>query len=231
MPSIRPHIALRRTALQQAVLDGRVQCPVCKITFKTEHACSVHLFHRYSRCKITYARHLLAEKQKYQVRANARESFSDLDAHSESTTDDAFDISTTRKEVHEAVASESENERTRPIPLAESTIASGVSSMSESEDDTPSLVHDETVDRYDGAAQIFGKSEPTFTKLYSQDKYASYRQRNPFYPFSCLTEWEIAHWLARAGLSQDLMNDFFKLKYVCTILYFTNALLNYRLLG
>jgi hypothetical protein len=45
-------------------------------------------------------------------------------------------------------------------------------------------------------------------------KLASIDPENQFYPFSCHTDWEVAAWLSRSGMSQKRIDDFFKLSYV-----------------
>lgn len=210
---VHPHIAIRkkhRSAL------GLTQCPICKATFGTEHACTVHLFHRYSKCKIPYSRHLLAEKQRHlEVRCTVQvpgTASPNLDSSDWEAIDDS--LNSIDIEIQEALP----YDHSSPVPAGEDLF--DPTRVSDSRDKaSPAEEHDEdlVIDKYDGAAKIIGKARSTFSKMYSQDKYASHRQKNPFYPFSCFTEWEIAHWLAKAGLSQDSMNDFFKLKYVCTL--------------
>lgn len=80
---------------------------------------------------------------------------------------------------------------------------------------SPSDSGDEIViNYYPGAAKISETGDTARQSKLSSDRFARRRKKNVFYPFSCFTEWEIAQWLSRAGITQQLMNEFFKLKYV-----------------
>ena len=74
---------------------------------------------------------------------------------------------------------------------------------------------DDTVtDFYPHAAKVIGKGQTAHQKISADDSFSHRRKKNPFYPFSCFIEWEMAHWLCKAGLTQRLTNEFFKLAYV-----------------
>jgi hypothetical protein len=72
--------------------------------------------------------------------------------------------------------------------------------------------------RPDGISGIF--NEPTrnfYEKIHFEDQYAEERISNPFWPFSCLVEWEVAQFLESIGISQEKKDEFLQLKYVCQI--------------
>ncbi|KAL5536493.1 hypothetical protein ACEPAF_315 [Sanghuangporus sanghuang] len=70
------------------------------------------------------------------------------------------------------------------------------------------------VDYFEGAGKVYGKGEDTFSRLWTSGECASYRRANPYYPFSCFTDFEVGKWLVELGISQSKIDEFFKLKYV-----------------
>lgn len=64
------------------------------------------------------------------------------------------------------------------------------------------------------APRIFGSTNPTYDRIRQKDGFSEHRRENPFYPFSCYDDWEMARWLSKAGLSQELTDEFFRLQYV-----------------
>lgn len=60
----------------------------------------------------------------------------------------------------------------------------------------------------------YGKGQNTLEGLFENDTYADERKTNRFYPFSNKMEWEVASWLHKLHVSVDLLDQFFKLKYV-----------------
>jgi hypothetical protein len=53
-----------------------------------------------------------------------------------------------------------------------------------------------------------------YEKIHYGDQYANERKVNPFWPFSCFVEWEVARYLESLGISQEKKDEFFHLKYV-----------------
>jgi hypothetical protein len=63
---------------------------------------------------------------------------------------------------------------------------------------------------------IYCDSTPNFyEKIHHEDQFADKRKGNPFWPFSCFVEWEVANFLESLEISQEKKEEFFKLKYVC----------------
>jgi hypothetical protein len=54
-----------------------------------------------------------------------------------------------------------------------------------------------------------------YEKIHYDDHHAEERKTNPFWPFSCFIEWEVAQYLESLGISQEKKDEFFHLKYVC----------------
>ncbi len=67
---------------------------------------------------------------------------------------------------------------------------------------------------FPGAAKVVGKGKDVLTKIEDNDAYAIHRRSNPFYPFSCDTEWGLAEWLTESDLPVAQLDKFFKLQYV-----------------
>lgn len=74
-------------------------------------------------------------------------------------------------------------------------------------------------DMHPGISVVQGKGMHQFDRIRSKDKHQSQRKKNPFYPFSCFTEWEVANWIGRAGLTQAMIDEFLALRYVWLYLY------------
>jgi hypothetical protein len=66
---------------------------------------------------------------------------------------------------------------------------------------------------FPGASQAFGKGE-TFLDIYNKDDYADKRNDNLYYPFATQSEWELASFLLKSGLSMAQTDEFLKLEQV-----------------
>jgi hypothetical protein len=82
---------------------------------------------------------------------------------------------------------------------------------------SPTLPGPPKVD-YTGAGLTYGKA-PTFLDRFNQDKYASSRANNIYYPFSDKAEWELALFLLSSGLSMRKIDDFLMLKLVSHLIH------------
>jgi hypothetical protein len=69
------------------------------------------------------------------------------------------------------------------------------------------------VEIYPGASDTYGKGS-TFMDAFNSDKYAGHRHQNLYYPFQTRSEWELASWLLRSGLSMRAIDDFLSLELV-----------------
>ena len=69
---------------------------------------------------------------------------------------------------------------------------------------------------FPGASKIYGR-EKSFIERFNEDKYASRRVQNPYYPFADREEWELGSFLLRSGLSMAKVDEFLKLRVVCDI--------------
>jgi hypothetical protein len=67
---------------------------------------------------------------------------------------------------------------------------------------------------FPGASQAFGKGE-TFLDIYNKDDYADKRNDNLYYPFATQSEWELASFLLKSGLSMAQTDEFLKPELVC----------------
>lgn len=67
---------------------------------------------------------------------------------------------------------------------------------------------------YPNAGTTFGKGKTSLEEMFYADQYANERKDNMFYPFACEMEWELAAWLQRTHMSTELLDQFFKLRYV-----------------
>jgi hypothetical protein len=54
-----------------------------------------------------------------------------------------------------------------------------------------------------------------YEKIHNEDQHSEERKSNPFWPFSCFVEWEVAQFLESIGISQEKKEQFFRLRYVC----------------
>jgi hypothetical protein len=55
------------------------------------------------------------------------------------------------------------------------------------------------------------------TTSFQQRKEADDVPEFPFYPFVSETDWELACWISRSGMSQSHIDEFFKLLYVSPV--------------
>jgi hypothetical protein len=70
-------------------------------------------------------------------------------------------------------------------------------------------------DMYPGAAAVVASTHSAFHTLY--DKQIQIGKGNVHYPFAGHTEWELARWLHKTGISRARIDEFLKLDYVSTI--------------
>ena len=77
----------------------------------------------------------------------------------------------------------------------------------------PSLHRTEIVEEFPGAAQTKGEG----LHLFDQMEHINWEERKtaPYYPFSCLTEFEMAAAISNCGLSQSKEEVLYQTKYVC----------------
>jgi hypothetical protein len=73
--------------------------------------------------------------------------------------------------------------------------------------------HGPYVETFPGSGDTYGKGG-TFMDEFQSDKYAGHRHTNIYYPFQTRSEWELASWLLRSGLSMQAINDFLNLELV-----------------
>ena len=66
-----------------------------------------------------------------------------------------------------------------------------------------------------GASKIFGEGE-TFMDIFDKDGNAENQKMNLYYPFTSQTEWELASFLLKSGLSMVATDEFLKLQLVST---------------
>jgi hypothetical protein len=69
------------------------------------------------------------------------------------------------------------------------------------------------IEKFQGAGDIFGAGE-TFMDRFHQDRFNSERADNVYYPFASRSEWELASYLTRSGLSVASINKFISLALV-----------------
>lgn len=69
------------------------------------------------------------------------------------------------------------------------------------------------VDIFPGAGDTYGSGK-TFMDNFHSDHYAADRLNNIYYPFRNRSEWELASWLLRSGLSMRAIDDFLALELV-----------------
>jgi len=78
----------------------------------------------------------------------------------------------------------------------------------------PNQAHPESPHmEFSTAGKIFGSTK-SFIDRFHDDKYASYRVQNPYYPFADQEEWELGSFLLGSGMSMQKVDEFLKLKLV-----------------
>jgi len=63
------------------------------------------------------------------------------------------------------------------------------------------------------AGKSYGRTK-SFIDRFHDDKYASYRVQNPYYPFADQEEWELGSFLLGSGMSMQKVDEFLTLKLV-----------------
>ena len=66
---------------------------------------------------------------------------------------------------------------------------------------------------YPNASHVHGRAK-SFMDRFNDDKHASYRVQNPYYPFANQEEWELAPFLLHSGMSMQKQDEFLRLKLV-----------------
>jgi len=89
------------------------------------------------------------------------------------------------------------------------TIAFQPPSMDLSSSDMPTV----PMDTFDGAAQTYGLGQ-MFMDTFGSDQFSEFQKSNLYYPFASRSEWELALWLLRSGLSMRAMDAFLSLPIV-----------------
>ena len=84
-----------------------------------------------------------------------------------------------------------------------------------------------TTEHFPGAAQTYGARQ-TFMEQFESDVHADKRKANLYYPFASKSDWEMASWLLRSGLSMALIDEFLALEPVLLklILLYCSAIIN-----
>lgn len=67
---------------------------------------------------------------------------------------------------------------------------------------------------FPAAGKIYGRAK-SFIDRFHEDKHATYRVQNPYYPFADQEEWELGSFLLGSGMSMQKVDEFLKLKLVC----------------
>lgn len=70
---------------------------------------------------------------------------------------------------------------------------------------------------FENAGKTYGKGQNLFESITFNHEYSAERERNPFYPFSCFEDWEVARWLSHLNIPMYAVDQFFKLKYASLI--------------
>ncbi len=70
------------------------------------------------------------------------------------------------------------------------------------------------VEEFPGAGATYGQGFHLYSDISVNHTHAEQRQENPFCPFSCFTDWEVAHWLSQLNVPLYAIDEFFKLQYV-----------------
>lgn len=92
--------------------------------------------------------------------------------------------------------------------LGESMVDSGDMSEYTMEEDSSSELNTRSEEVYPDAGSTKRTESPPLSKI------PLGKDQNVFYPFSCRTDWEMATWFARSGMSHRHIDRFFKLAYV-----------------
>ena len=66
---------------------------------------------------------------------------------------------------------------------------------------------------FPGASAVYGRGK-SFMDRFNDDKHASYRVQNPYYPFADQEEWELGSFLLRSGMSMQKTDEFLRLRLV-----------------
>jgi hypothetical protein len=66
------------------------------------------------------------------------------------------------------------------------------------------------------AGRVHGYAK-TFIDRLNDDKYATHRTQNRYYPFADQEEWELGSFLLGSGMSMQKVNEFLRLKLVISI--------------
>lgn len=98
-----------------------------------------------------------------------------------------------------------------------STSTSSSISDSHSHDGEDPSTNQTYVEYHPKAAYSYGQGKDVLSQTAASDIDIDKRKENPYYPFSCLMEWELVVWLSGLNASVAQLNEFFKLSYVSCI--------------
>ena len=70
---------------------------------------------------------------------------------------------------------------------------------------------------YAGASECYGNAR-TFIDEFDEDKFATFRKDNLYYPFASRSDWEVGSFLHSCGLSMASVDAFLSLDFVSTLL-------------
>lgn len=71
---------------------------------------------------------------------------------------------------------------------------------------------------FPNAAKVYGRRKHLFEKMRLQQRRNSSGSTNVFFPFSCMTDWEVADSLCRSHMLKAKASEFFHLSYVCFLI-------------
>ena len=67
--------------------------------------------------------------------------------------------------------------------------------------------------KFPNASKVYGPAK-SFIDRFNDDKHASHRVQNPYYPFADQEGWELGSFLLDSGMSMQKMDEFLRLKLV-----------------
>ena len=69
-------------------------------------------------------------------------------------------------------------------------------------------------DVFDGAGKSYGRGENTFSQMWNADACCRMREKNPYYPFSCKMDFDVARWIMESALPTRKVGELLDLNYV-----------------
>lgn len=73
---------------------------------------------------------------------------------------------------------------------------------------------DGITERFEGAGKKTGEGYDLLSALAAADRFKEQRRINPYYPFSCKTEWDVVKWLSSLSVSMNRIDEYLKSDYV-----------------